>query len=84
MPEMSELPETYNATLDDETRLKLTIERRKEQTQIRKGDYMMSKNKTNNRKGVRNLPIISTILVFEIDRIRAVPKKRIENQIGEK
>lgn len=44
MPEMSELPETYNATLDDETRLKLTIERRKEQMQIRKGDYMMSKN----------------------------------------
>ena len=44
----------------------------------------MSKNKTNNRNGVRNRPIISTILVFEIDRIRAVPKKRIENQIGEK
>lgn len=38
------LPSTYNSTLDEEKKVQLAIERRKEQTQIRKGDYMMSKN----------------------------------------
>ncbi|CEN43154.1 hypothetical protein CCAND95_200046 [Capnocytophaga canis] len=36
-------------------------------------------NSTNdsNKKGVRNLPIISTVLVFEIDNRNTVPKNRI-------
>lgn len=39
-----ELPTTYEASIEDEKKVQLAIERRKEQTQIRKGDYMMSKN----------------------------------------
>lgn len=39
-----ELPQTYDASIEEEKKVQLAIERRKEQTQIRKGDYMMTKN----------------------------------------
>ncbi len=38
------LPDTYSASIEEEKKVQLAIERRKEQTQIRKGDYMMTKN----------------------------------------
>lgn len=38
------LPAVYDASIEEEKKVKLAIERRKEQTQIRKGDYMMTKN----------------------------------------
>lgn len=38
------LPEKYSSTLDEEKKVELARERRKEQMQLRKGDYMMSKH----------------------------------------
>lgn len=54
------LPEVYDAKLDDQKKVKLAIERRKEQTQIRKGDYMMSKN--NPREALKfYLPVLEKL-----------------------
>lgn len=39
-----DLPETYNAALDDEKKVALARARQKEMDSIRKGDYMMTKN----------------------------------------
>ena len=54
------LPEVYDAKLDDEKKVQLAMERRKEQTQIRKGDYMMSKN--NPREALKfYLPVLEKL-----------------------
>lgn len=58
--ENAPLPDSYAATLAEEKKVQLAIERRKEQTQIRKGDYMMSKNNPADALGFY-LPILEKL-----------------------
>lgn len=58
--ESAPLPDNYEATLDEAKKVELARERRKEQTQIRKGDYMMSKNNPTDALGFY-LPLLEKL-----------------------
>lgn len=58
--ENAPLPDSYQNSLAEEKKVELARERRKEQTQIRKGDYMMSKNNPTDALGFY-LPLLEKL-----------------------